>query len=99
MSYKSDNRKNVVWRKWILEDQQALNSCGLPLLVIKNEEHWWDFLEHGYLDHHDDPSGFTVDDLSPEEKRCLYAFLQTALIEMEEPSVRVLRMLDQQLKG
>jgi hypothetical protein len=71
----------------------VLQRTGLPASVLEDENHWWDFLEHGFLDHHSDPLGFTVDQLSVGQKRELRRFLLQTLSEDEQASAIVLRQL------
>lgn len=94
MSYRSENKERISWRKWLLRHQTALAACRLPALVLQDEKHWWDFLMHGYLDHHEDPSRFTVDALSRTEKQMLFEFLKAELTEEEKKSVTVMRQLE-----
>lgn len=48
-----------------------IEATGLPLIVFESWEHFEDFLMHGYLDHHPDPVGVTVDVLTRDEKQAL----------------------------
>lgn len=43
--------------------------------MLSDEEHWGDFLDHGHLDHHPDPSRFDLDDLSVRQKAALLRLL------------------------
>jgi hypothetical protein len=61
--------------------------------VLADEERWWDFLMHGYLDHYDDPSGFQLDDLSLGRKEALYRFLAATLSTTEKQTAVVFREL------
>jgi hypothetical protein len=97
MAYRSKNEKNKSWRDWLLRHQGELAACRLPELVLKDEEHWWDFLMHGYLDHHEDPSRFSVDALSQTEKQMLYEFLEVELTGEEKKSALVMRQLESEL--
>jgi len=82
------------WDRWRRTHREALAKTGLPDSVLRDEEHWWDFLQHGYLDHHDDPLRFTVDQLSLEQRRELRQFLHQTLSSNEKASAIVLRQLD-----
>jgi hypothetical protein len=82
------------WERWRRTHHEALAVTGLPESVLRDEEHWWDFLHHGFLDHHDDPSHFTVAQLSLEQRRALRRFLQKTLSPDERSSAIVLRRLE-----
>ncbi len=99
MSYRRNNERALAWREWLRENERALNECHLPEIVLSSEAHWWDFLMHGYLDHHDDPSDFSLDNLSPEEMRCLKNFLESHLAEEERQSALVLAQLEGKLRS
>ena len=98
MGYRSNNEKSRVWRKWVLMHQQALDECGLPLRVLQDEDHWWDFLESGFLDHHDDPTRFDLEQLSQTQKKKLLEFLEAELAPEDQPSANVLKWLKEELK-
>ena len=99
MSYRRDNEKDLAWREWLRQNENVLNECGLPEIVLRSESHWWDFLMHGYLDHHDDPSNFIVDALSKEEMKCLKRFLESELTPKEMESTLVLLQLESKLSN
>jgi hypothetical protein len=50
-------------------------AAGLPQVVLSDEDHWWDFWDHAFLDHHPDPTKFTVDQLSVRQKAALLRLL------------------------
>jgi hypothetical protein len=81
------------WTGWREKHRVALQRTGLPESVLEDEERWWDFLQHSYLDHHSDPLGFTVDQLSAEQKHELRQFLLQTLSANEQSSAIVLREL------
>ena len=83
------------WERWRRTHREALAQTGLPESVLRDEEHWWDFLQHGYLDHHDDdPLRFTVDELSLEQQRSLRQFLHQTLSPDERAAAQILRQLE-----
>jgi hypothetical protein len=94
MSYRRNNEKDLAWRNWLRRNENALNKCGLPEIVLRSEAHWWDFLMHGYFDHHEDSSDFTVDDLSQAEMKCLKEFLGSELTAEEKSSAIILSRLE-----
>jgi hypothetical protein len=99
MSYRRNNEKDLAWRDWLRQNEIVLNECGLPEIVLRSESHWWDFLMHGYLDHHSDPSKFTVDDLSKEQMQCLKKFLESELTANEIASSLILLQLESKLNN
>ena len=75
------------------ENQNRLHGCGLPDIVRETEEHWWGFLEHGYLDHHFDTSNFGIELLSSDKKEILYHFLSEELSASDKESALVFKEL------
>lgn len=90
---KAIHKQTLDWEHWRRTHREALAKTGLPESVLRDEEHWWDFLHHGFLDHHDDPSHFTVEQLSLEQRRELRQFLHQTLSPDERSSAIVLRRL------
>jgi hypothetical protein len=93
MSFRRDKSKTQLWRKWLLQNQDTLNACGLPSLIFQDEAHWWDFLEHGYLDHHEDSSHFKISHLSRAEIQMLRDFLDRELSTEEKRWALVLSQM------
>jgi hypothetical protein len=54
MAYRRDSTSATAWRKWLQIHQLEIEASGLPELVTSNQDHWFDFLDHGFLDHHED---------------------------------------------
>ena len=94
MSYRRNNEKDLAWRNWLRRNEHVLNKCGLPEIVLRSEAHWWDFLMHGYLDHHEDSGNFTVDDLSRAGMTYLKEFLESELTAEEKSSAIILLQLE-----
>ena len=46
-----------------------MESIGLPESVIETHEQFEDLLIHGYLDHHDDETGFHIKQLSATQRK------------------------------
>ena len=70
MGYRKSKQKAEAKRAWatFLEgNKELIFAAGLPELVTESVEHWDDFLMHGFLDHHEDPSRFSVDQLSERQ--------------------------------
>ena len=72
MGYKRDGKKllqdETEWVKWRREHAELIEASGLPKLVVSDEDHWCDFLDHGYLDHHEDSLHFTIKKLTARQK-------------------------------
>ena len=75
MGYKRDGKKllynETEWVKWRKEYADLIEASGLPDLVVSDADHWYDFLDHGILNHHDDPLHFDVDYLTVRQKAFL----------------------------
>src|SRR5689334_5086989 len=97
MAYRRNNKQKIAWREWLRRNQNELDKCGLPAIILTSEMHWWDFLMHGYLDHHEDLSKFTVDDLSYLETKYLKDFLESELTPEEKQSAIILSQLEKRL--
>ena len=93
MGFRQNNRPKAKWKEWRQRHQAELEQCGLPGTVLESEEHWWDFLMHGYLDHHDDATEFSVDALSKAQAECLKQFLERTLSEEDKMSAIVLAQI------
>jgi hypothetical protein len=63
------------FHSWLKEHRDLVEETGLPEIILQDADHWFDFVDHGFLDHHDDPSRFTLDDLSERQKAALLALL------------------------
>jgi hypothetical protein len=98
MSYRRPGKtihgKQTSWAAWREQHRSALERTGLPDSVLQDEEHWWDFLEHGHLDHHPDPLHFSIERLSLSQRDALRDFLEAILPEDEKKSAIALRMLE-----
>ena len=72
MGYKREGKKllhdEAEWVKWRKEYEDLIEGSGLPELVVSNADHWYDFLDHGYLDHHEDPLHFSLQNLTVRQK-------------------------------
>jgi hypothetical protein len=68
------------WRAFVDRNQALIEAAGLPLIVIESVDHWEDFLMHGYLDHHDDPAGFSVDQISERQYNALVQLVESYFV-------------------
>jgi hypothetical protein len=62
---------------WIEANREILANLGLPPIVRLDFAHWSDFLENGCLDHHEDSTGFSVDQLTTAQVAGLRRFLES----------------------
>jgi hypothetical protein len=65
------------WRDFVARNRALIDAAGLPLIVVESDEHWNDFLDHGYLDHHDNPTGFTVDQINERQYKALVQLVES----------------------
>ena len=71
------------WAEWLDLHAPDLTACGIPTHVLNDEDHWWDFLHHGYLDHHPDPTSFSVRDV-PRDKVAHLVMVLESIIPQEQ---------------
>ena len=81
MGYKRDGKKllhdEAEWREWCKKYAGLIASSGVPELVVSDADHWYDFLDHGYLDHHEDPPHFSVENLTVRQQASLLQLVGT----------------------
>ncbi len=92
MAYRRDSQKAQEWRKWLQKNKPALDKCGLPESVLEDEMSWLGFLEHGFYDHYKDRNQFRLEDLSANQLKALYAFLDAELSVIEKASAIAFRL-------
>jgi hypothetical protein len=90
---KQEHSANRSWDEWLACYGPDLLGCGVSPVVLKDESHWWDFLQHGLLDHHDDPTGFSTDDVAPDQAARLVELLESMLPASEWNSAFALLQL------
>lgn len=71
------SEEDKTFRAWLKENRALVEETGLPDFILQDWDHWGDFVDHGFLDHHDDPTAFTPDDLSARQKVALLELLRT----------------------
>ena len=59
------------WSTFMTRNRGVIDAAGLPELATQSISHWDDLLMHGHLDHHSDPAGFSVEQLSEEQYAAL----------------------------
>ena len=59
------------WREFIQSHEQLLQASGVPANIYQSREMFDDLLMHGHIDHHQDPTRFSVGNLSQEQQTLL----------------------------
>jgi hypothetical protein len=59
------------WQDFLKANAGLLQASGVPISIYESQDLFDDLLMHGYIDHHPDPSGFAVGQLSPEQREAL----------------------------
>jgi hypothetical protein len=57
------------WRRFVERNARVIAAAGLPISIVASVATWDDFLMHGRLA--DDPEGFAIDRLSPDQYESL----------------------------
>jgi hypothetical protein len=65
------------WRAFVAHNQAIIEAAGLSLIVMESVDHWDDFLSHGILDHHDDPTSFSVDRINEPQYKALVQLVES----------------------
>lgn len=75
MGYRRDGKRllhdDIEWKEWRKANDDLVTASGLPELVVSDADHWYDFVDHGHLDHHEDPLQFSVSHLTVRQKAFL----------------------------
>jgi hypothetical protein len=103
MGYRRKREKAAQERKWqrfLLANEALIREARLPFVVTESETHWFDFLDHGILDHHEDLSHFSVNQLDQEACKALRLLIQR-YFEFNGPAedTQVSRILERRLRG
>ena len=80
MTYRKAPQKAAAKRQWarfVSRNQPIITVSGIPAAVFSSIDHFDDFLRHGYLDHHVDPSEFRVDSLNPAQYNALVTLTES----------------------
>ncbi len=81
MGYKRDGKKLLhnaaEWAEWRTKYDDLIASSGVPELVVSDADHWYDFLDHGILDHHEDPLHFSIENLTVRQQAFLLQLVGT----------------------
>lgn len=68
------------WSTFVARNSKTIEAAGLPEVVTESIEHWDDFLMHGYLDHHPDPTEFDVNQLSTGQYTALVQLVDSYFV-------------------
>jgi hypothetical protein len=74
------------WERFRQQHIDEIRRIGLTETVTRTQERFVDFLMHGYLDHHDDPSGFSVHQMWDEQHALLVEFTNRFMAEFGQLS-------------
>jgi hypothetical protein len=86
------------WRAFVVPNQALIDAAGLPLIVMELVDHWEDLLENGFLDHHNDPTGFSVDQINERQYRALVQLVESYFVAgYDYYTPNVLRDVDKRL--
>lgn len=78
---------------WLQENAALIEASGIPAIIIKSEDHWHYFLDHGTLFRFDDdPTEFKTENLSPLQRAALMRLLMTRPSMLESQVGRSLVM-------
>jgi len=61
----------IDWERFLADHLELVRRTGLSALILESQDHFDDFLKHGYLDAVEDPEDFTVEDLAVHEYAAL----------------------------
>jgi hypothetical protein len=83
VSFRRDRNTESAWRQWVRTHDGELIAIGIPREVWADRLTWRRFVDHGYHPPASNPRDvrFRVSDLSDEQQRRLYQFLDAALPE------------------
>lgn len=68
------------WSTFVARNREVIEAAGLPEVVTQSINHWDDILMHGHLDHHLDPTGFSVDQLSEQQYTALLQLVESYFV-------------------
>jgi len=59
------------WREFVEANADLFQQSGIPHAIYSSRDLFDDWLMHGYIDHHEDPTHFFVGQLATEQMECL----------------------------
>lgn len=79
MSFPKNNKderdEKLKWNRFCDANRDLIERIGLTTPTIETEERFTDFLMHGYIDHHDDWSEYTVSKMNEEQYKFFKALI------------------------
>jgi len=64
---KDERDERLKWNRFCDANKDLIQQIGLTTPTIETDERFIDFLMHGYIDHHDDWSKYTVSKMDAEQ--------------------------------
>ncbi len=86
MAYRKPN-EDVEWRNFLRSHQLLVTEASLPPQVLSSQSRFDDFLMHGYLDHHIDAQGFSLNELNPPARSALKSMVVQYLKAYYDPGM------------
>src|SRR5262249_27208298 len=80
---KQVHQQRKQWSGWLSKHSDLIAASRLPASVLANEMVWLDLLDHGYIAADDDVPGFSLDELSSEQKAALLELISTRPDDLE----------------
>ena len=80
MTYRKSPQKAAAkceWDRFVSSNQPVIASTGLPDSIFRSVDHFDNFLSHGCLDHHLDPSSFRVEALNSTQYDALVTLTES----------------------
>jgi hypothetical protein len=68
---KTTARESLAWMYFVEVNSSLLQASGVPISIYKSREMFDDLLMHGWIDHHSDPTHFSVEHLSQQQLEVL----------------------------
>ena len=84
------------WAVFLTANRALIDTAGLPSRCTETREHFDDFLMHGHLDHHPDPTRFSVEDLDGDQYRAFARLVEVYFAGHDWFTPLALRPPDQQ---
>jgi hypothetical protein len=71
MSFRQNNETTRKWNAFYQANRELIEQTGVPRPIVETWDLFTDLLMHGYIDHHDDPTHFTIKELTPDQLELL----------------------------
>lgn len=76
MSLREQRESERRFRAWVTANRERLLASGIPLAAWSSLRNWQYFAEHEDLTYEQDPSGFSINELTPEQCNVLCELLE-----------------------